>query len=81
MLIKPEYSRWIFEKNNQISGFIKILPVRAELFREIGQTDGYDEAKSCLSQFCESAKHKGEIFEFVMYLAAYSFLLLRLLWT
>jgi hypothetical protein len=39
----------MFSKNNQISNFIKISPVGAELFH----ADGHDEANSRFSQFCE----------------------------
>jgi hypothetical protein len=35
-----------FSKNPQISNFIKIRPVAAELLRADGQTDRHDEAKS-----------------------------------
>jgi hypothetical protein len=37
--MKLEFSRQIFEKNNQISNFMQIGPVRAELFRADGRTD------------------------------------------
>jgi len=41
-----------FYKNSQISNLMKIRPVGAEFFmRTDGQTDGYDENKSHLSQF------------------------------
>ena len=33
---------------------MKIHPVEAELFHADGRTDGYDEANSRFSQFCES---------------------------
>jgi hypothetical protein len=36
--IKPELSRQIFSRNTQISNFMKIRPVRAELFHTDGQT-------------------------------------------
>ena len=49
----------IFSKNTQISDFMKIHPVGAELFREDRQTDRQmdrrDKANSCFSQFCERA--------------------------
>jgi len=35
---------------------MKILPVRAELFHAVGQTDRYDESNSRFSQFCEHLK-------------------------
>ena len=45
---------WIFptdiRRNAEISNFMKICPVWAELF----YTDGRDEAKSRFSQLCES---------------------------
>jgi hypothetical protein len=54
-----EVSRQIFEKNAQVSNFIKIIPVGAELLHADGmiddQTDGRDEANSRFSQFCERA--------------------------
>jgi len=34
---------------------MKIRLVRAELFHAGGQTDGYDEGDSRISQFCERA--------------------------
>jgi hypothetical protein len=42
-----------FLKNPQISNFIKLRPVGAELFHADGRTDGHDEAISRFSQFCE----------------------------
>jgi hypothetical protein len=42
-----------FRKNPQISYFMNIRPVGAELFHTDGQTD--DEANSRFSQFCERA--------------------------
>jgi len=53
--MKPEFSRQILERNTQISNFMKIRPVGAELFRADRQTDIHDEANSRLSQFCERA--------------------------
>ena len=47
-----------FSKKAQISSFIKIRPVGAELChvdKTDGRTDGHDEAISRFSQFCESA--------------------------
>ena len=38
-LMKLEFSRHIFEKNIQISNFMKICPVGAELFHADGRTD------------------------------------------
>jgi hypothetical protein len=37
--MKPEFSRQIFEKNNQIPNSIKIRPEEAELFHADGETD------------------------------------------
>jgi hypothetical protein len=48
ILMKLEYSRRIFEKNVQISNFIKIGLVDR-------QTDRHDEADSCFTQCCELA--------------------------
>ena len=53
--MKFEFSRRIFEKS-QISGFIKIWPVKAELFHADRRTDGHDKANARFSQFCERAK-------------------------
>jgi hypothetical protein len=36
----------VFRKNTEISNFIKIRPVAAELFHADRQTDEYDEAES-----------------------------------
>jgi hypothetical protein len=43
------------KKNPQISNFIEIRPVVAELFHADGQTDRHDEDNSRSSQLCESA--------------------------
>jgi hypothetical protein len=51
--MKPEFSRQIFEKTAQISSFIKMRPVGAELFHADGQTDGRNKANSRFSQCCE----------------------------
>jgi len=45
---------WV-AKNPQISKFMKVLPVAAELFHAGGQTDTHDETNRCFSQFCEAA--------------------------
>jgi hypothetical protein len=47
--MKLEFSRQVFEKNTQISIFIKIRPVEAELFYGDGRTDRHDEAHSRFS--------------------------------
>jgi hypothetical protein len=39
ILIKLEISQQIFEKKSEISNFMKIRPVGAELFHADGQTD------------------------------------------
>jgi len=44
-----------FYKNAQISNFMKIRPVGAEMFHWNGQTYRYDEANGRSSQFCEHA--------------------------
>jgi len=44
-----------FSKKFQISNFIKIRPVGAELFHVDRWTDGHDDANSRFSQFCVSA--------------------------
>ena len=54
-LMTIEFSRHIFEKNPKISNLMKNLPVGAEFFHEDRKTDGYDEANSRFSQFCEGA--------------------------
>ena len=54
--MQPEYSRKIFD-NTQISNFMKMCPLGAELFHADGQTDEqadrHDKANSRVSQFCE----------------------------
>jgi len=45
---------WTVFRNIQISNFMKICPVGAELFYADGRTDRH-EATSRFSQFCESA--------------------------
>jgi len=44
-------------ENTQISNFVKIRPVEAELFN----ADRHDEAKSRFPLFCESAKKKIDV--------------------
>jgi len=56
--MKLEFSRPIFRKNTQISNFLHIRLVRAELFRADEQTDRHDEANSSFSQFCERSKRE-----------------------
>ena len=47
-----------FQKNNQVSNFMKIRPVEAEVFHADGQkdTDRHDETNSLFSQLRERAK-------------------------
>jgi len=40
VLLKFEVYRSIFRKNIQMSDFMKIRPVEAEMFRVVGETDG-----------------------------------------
>ena len=50
--MKLEFSRQVFEKKNtQVSNFMKIRPVAAELFH----ADRHDEAINRVSQFRERA--------------------------
>jgi hypothetical protein len=44
-----------FSENNQVSKFMKIRPVGAELFHAGGRTDRQGEANNRFSQFYESA--------------------------
>ena len=45
-----------FSKNTQISNFMKICPVEAELFRtEDGRKDRHDETNIRFSKFCYRA--------------------------
>jgi hypothetical protein len=44
-----------FSAKAQISNFIKIRPVGADLFHAVGRLDTHDEANSRFSQFCECA--------------------------
>jgi hypothetical protein len=53
-LMKPEFSRQIFGKNAQLSNFMKIRPVGAELFHVDGQPDRHDEANNRF--FCDFAR-------------------------
>ena len=41
-----------FSKNSQISSFVGINPMEAELLQADGQTDRYDEASRRFLQFC-----------------------------
>ena len=58
---------WIFSKDfrkkkkTQISNFIQIRPVRAELFHADGRANRHDEANSHFSQFYERAKMSGSL--------------------
>jgi hypothetical protein len=51
--MKSEFFEQIL-KTSQISSFVKIHPVGADLFHADRRTDGYDEANSRFLQFCES---------------------------
>jgi hypothetical protein len=48
-----DFSQQFFLKNTQISNFIKVCRVGAELFHADGRTDRHDEANSLFSQFWE----------------------------
>jgi hypothetical protein len=62
ILVKHEFSRRILKKKNKLSNFVEIRPLVAELcYRGTDthtdkRTNGHDEAKSRLSQFCRRAK-------------------------
>ena len=49
------FSRQTFEKKSQMSNFMKIGPVAAELFHKDKRTDRQDEANSRCSQFYKRA--------------------------
>jgi len=51
--LKVEYFRQIFKKLTEISNYMNIRPVGAELFYVSGRTD--DEAYSRFSRLCERA--------------------------
>jgi len=51
--MKLEFSQEIFEKNPQISNFMKNCSVGAKLLHAYRQKDRPDEAISHLSQFCK----------------------------
>ena len=55
ILMKREFSRQIFEKNSQISIFMKVLPMGAQLLVADGRTDRHYEVNSRFSEFCERA--------------------------
>ena len=61
ILMKLEFSRYIFENNPQISNFMKIRPVGAELFYADGQTgrqtDRLDEANIASRTFAKEPKN------------------------
>jgi hypothetical protein len=52
--MKIKFCKYILEKP-QLSNFMKILPVVAELFHAGGPTEGHDDAERRFSQFCEGA--------------------------
>ena len=41
-----------FSKNKQVSNFMQIRPVEAELFHAKGRTDSHDRVNSRFPQFC-----------------------------
>jgi len=51
------FSRQIFE-NTQVSNFINIRPVGAELFHAYGWSDGHDEGRSFFSRNFANAPSK-----------------------
>ena len=57
LLLSDFNETWLFfdmvTKNRQISNFIKIRTVGAELFHAGGRTERRDEANSGFSRFCE----------------------------
>ena len=53
--MKLESSRQIFEKNIQISNFMKIFRVVAKLFHAGGRAGGRDEINSGFPKLCERA--------------------------
>ena len=55
IVMKLEFAGQIFEKSTQISNFIKIPPVGAELLHANRRTDRPDEANSSFSGYCERA--------------------------
>ena len=52
--MKREFSRMFFSKNTQISKFIKIRPVEAELFHADRRTE-MTKLTVAFSKFCERA--------------------------
>jgi len=55
MLMKLALSAQFFSKNIQISNFMEIRRMKAELFHANGRTDRHDKANGRFSQFCERA--------------------------
>jgi len=53
--MKLEFSRQIFEKS-KISNFMKIRPVRTELFHADGQMDRHDETNVAFRNFVQARK-------------------------
>jgi len=53
--MKLEFSRQIFEKS-KISNFMKIRPVRTELFHADGQMDRHDETNVAFRNFVHARK-------------------------
>jgi len=70
---------WIFStdyrKNTQISNFIQIRPVAAELSHANRRTDGHDEANSRFSQFCERVYKQKSCNNFQHYFFSYYLIL------
>jgi len=70
LLLADCNENWIylanFRKTPQISNFMNIRPVEAELFFSDGQTDGRDEANSRFSQLRERSQKVLEISSYLL---------------
>jgi len=69
IFIKPVFPRQFLEKNVQISNFIKIPPVEAELFHADRRTDTQTDIKKlivALSNFANSSTNENPIHQFLI---------------
>jgi len=55
-LLLSDFNENLIFENTEISNFMKIRPMGAELFYADGWKDRHDGPNSCFSKFCEGAQ-------------------------